>query len=270
MNNNSDIIKILDHGYVKLIDVFGSDERVEQAARISYEKGTRKTSDTSNLLRYLMRNAHWSPFEMCEVMFEIKAPLFIVQQLLRHRTANINQMSLRYSEAIDEFYHPKWKKQSTDNKQGSGEYLDDMQNFVAEVDQLTAERPSIKSYNSLLNTGVSKELARIVLPASNYTKLVWKCDLRNFMNFLKLRLDHHAQAEIQEMAQAMYDLTKDKFPICFNAFEDYVLNSKTFSAQEMSIVKEIFSNFTKEYVATLAESGNISKREIIEFLEKIK
>ena len=266
------------HGFVKLLEVMGNDEEVENAARISYGEGTRKVSQTRNLIRYLMRHKHTSPFEMCEVKFHLKLPIFVMRQLVRHRTANINEYSGRYSLMSDEFYLPAEadvQEQSSSNNQGRGRDLDE-ENKMLVLGRMHAITDQAKECYRQIATptpldgfyegfkGIARELARTVLPVSNYTECIWKIDLNNFFHFAKLRMDAHAQKEIQDFANVMYDMVKPKFPICCEAFEDYILNSKTFSAKEMEIIKD---NMNGSWV--MAKYG-LSERESKEFLEKLK
>jgi len=228
----------LDHGFVKILGVFGSDKEIEEAARVSYSGGdeTRKVSDTRNLLRYLMRHEHTSPFEMAEVKFVLRVPIFVMRQLVRHRTASLNEYSGRYSEMTDDCYMPapdRLLKQSTTNKQGSAGELDPRTKWDIDDRLRRSFMSSFDIYRSNLYTGLAKETARINLPVSNYTELYWKCDLNNFFRFLRLRLDAHAQWEIRELAQLMYDAAKPHFPISFEAFEDYQLKAVKFSSLEM-------------------------------------
>ena len=252
-------------GFVKLLDVMGDDEEVENSARISYGEGTRKVSQTRNLIRYLMRHRHTSPFEMCEVKFHLKLPIFIMRQLVRHRMANLNEYSGRYSVMSDEFYLPEGDylaKQSTTNNQGRGEPLTNKGSLQFEFNRIYDG--ASMAYQVLLEHELSRELARAVLPVANYTECIWKIDLHNFFHFIKLRSDSHAQREIRDYADAMYKLVKPNFPICCEAFEDYILNSKTFSAKEMKIIKE---NLNGSWV--MSKYG-LSERESKEFLEKLK
>ena len=262
--NPENKVIVHDLGFVILLDTMGSDEEVENAARISYGEGTRKVSQTRNLLRYLMRHKHTSPFEMCEVKFHIKLPIFVMRQLVRHRTANLNEYSGRYSVMSDDFYFPKGKElkpQSTTNKQGREE--GELRNIgEIEFEMYRIFDGATNAYHNLLDWNVSRELARIVLPVSNYTEVIWKIDLNNFFKFYQLRGDDHSQQEIQDYANAMWNLVEPHFPICCEAFTDYVLNAKTFSAKEMEIIKDNLNNI----VAT----DRLSKREETEFLEKLK
>lgn len=254
----------LDKGFVKLISVYGDDATIENAARQSYDEGsTRKVSDSRALIRYLMRHDHMTPFEMCEVTFQLKLPIFVFNQLVRHRTANINATSHRYSEVHDQFYNPKvFFKQATENKQCSDKdaMLSNADNEIAAKLIKQSNNIAYANYKSLLELGVSRERARIVLPFSTYTTITWKCDLRNFMQFLRLRLHSHAQVEIRELAQLMYDSVSDKFPIAFEAFEDYILNEVKFNGVDSQILAFKDLGLSCE---------NISKREMKEFDDKI-
>ena len=264
-------------GFVKLLDVMGSDEEVENAARISYGKGTRKVSQTRNLIRYLIRHKHTSPLEMCEVKFHIKLPIFIMRQLVRHRMANLNEYSGRYSIMSDEFYLPEadyLQKQSTTNNQGREEVIPNKGLLQFEFNRIY-DGAQI-AYENLLNHELTKELARAVLPVANYTECIWKIDLHNFFHFVKLRADKHAQREIQDYANAMYELVKPKFPLCCEAFEDYNRDAVTFSRQEMDVIRKLL-----EYADTKCALAGMSikdgtlehqlgKRERTEFLEKLK
>ena len=264
-------------GFVKLLDVMGSDEEVENAARISYGKGTRKVSQTRNLIRYLIRHKHTSPLEMCEVKFHIKLPIFIMRQLVRHRMANLNEYSGRYSIMSDEFYLPEadyLQKQSTTNNQGREEVIPNKGLLQFEFNRIY-DGAQI-AYENLLNFELTKELARAVLPVANYTECIWKIDLHNFFHFVKLRADKHAQREIQDYANAMYELVKPKFPLCCEAFEDYNRDAVTFSKQEMDVIRELLEyTDTKAALAGMSiKAGTLEhqlgKRERIEFLEKLK
>ena len=252
-------------GFVKLLDVMGDDEEVENSARISYGEGTRKVNQTRNLIRYLMRHKHTSPFEMCEVKFHLKLPIFIMRQLVRHRTANLNEYSGRYSVMSDEFYLPEGDylaKQSTTNNQGRGEPLDSQGLLQFEFNRIYDG--ASMAYQVLLEHELSREVARAVLPVANYTECIWKIDLHNFFHFVKLRADSHAQKEIRDYADTMYELVKPNFPICCEAFEDYVRDTVTFTVKEMEIIR---GNMTTGM--TEPESYGLSKRESKEFLEKL-
>ena len=265
-------------GFVKLLDVMGDDEEVENSARISYGEGTRKVNQTRNLIRYLMRHKHTSPFEMCEVKFHLKLPIFIMRQLVRHRTANLNEYSGRYSVMSNEFYLPEGDylaKQSTTNSQGRGEVLE--QEGLLQFEFNRIYDGASMAYQVLLEEDLSREVARAVLPVANYTECIWKIDLHNFFHFVKLRSDSHAQREIRDYSDVMYELVKPNFPLCCEAFEDYVQGATTFSKQEMGVIRELL-----EYADTKAALAGMSvkdvgvlesklgKRESKEFLEKLK
>jgi len=265
-------------GFVKLLDVMGDDEEVENSARISYGEGTRKVNQTRNLIRYLMRHKHTSPFEMCEVKFHLKLPIFIMRQLVRHRTANLNEYSGRYSVMSNEFYLPEGDylaKQSTTNSQGRGEVLEQQGLLQFEFNRIYDG--ASMAYQVLLEEDLSREVARAVLPVANYTECIWKIDLHNFFHFVKLRSDSHAQREIRDYADAMYELVKPNFPLCCEAFEDYVQGSTTFSKQEMEVIRELLS-YTDAKAALAGMSvkdvgvleSKLGKRESKEFLEKLK
>ena len=250
-------------GFVKLLGVMGDDEEVENAARISYGQGTRKVNQTRNLIRYLMRHKHSSPFEMCEVKFHIKLPIFVMRQLVRHRTANLNEYSGRYSVMSNEYYLPEadyLQKQSSTNNQGRGEKHSSTGLLHYEFNRVYDSAHI--AYENLLEEDIARELARAVLPVANYTECIWKIDLHNFFHFVKLRSDSHSQREIKDYSDAMYELVKPKFPICCEAFEDYDRDAVTFSRQEMNIIKDNLNNI----VAT----DRLIGREETEFLEKIK
>ena len=267
--NPENKVIVHDLGFVILLDTMGSDEEVENAARISYGEGTRKVSQTRNLIRYLLRHKHTSPFEMCEVKFHIKLPIFIMRQLVRHRTANLNEYSGRYSVMSDEFYLPEGDylaKQSTTNKQGRGELLQNKGALQFEFNRIY-DGDSM-AYQVLLEHDLSREVARALLPVANYTECIWKIDLHNLFNFLKLRMDSHAQREIRDYADAMYELIKPKFPLCCEAFEDYVQGATTFSKQEMDMIKEVLEGADAKAALTRV-CYPLGKRETKEFLEKI-
>ena len=279
MNESGELqneIEVHELGFVKLLDVMGNDEEVENAARISYGEGTRKVSQTRNLIRYLMRHGHTSPFEMCEVKFHIKLPIFVMRQLVRHRTANLNEYSGRYSIMSDEYYLPQGdylQKQSSTNNQGRDEPHPSKGALQFEFNRVY-DNANI-AYHNLLEEDLARELARAVLPVANYTEVIWKIDLHNFFHVIKLRADSHAQREIQDYANAMYELVKPHFPICCEAFENYVRDSVTFSRQEMEVIRKLF-----EYADTKAALAGMNikdgtlehrlgKRETKEFLGKI-
>ena len=261
-----EMVQVHEHGFVKLLDVMGDDEEVENAARISYGEGTRKVSQTRNLIRYLMRHQHTSPFEMCEVKFHIKLPIFIMRQLVRHRTANLNEYSGRYSVMSDEFYLPQGdylQKQSTTNNQGREEVSEQKGLLQFEFNRIYDG--ANMAYQVLLEHDLARELARAVLPVANYTECIWKIDLHNFFHFVKLRADSHAQREIRDYANAMYELVKPRFPLCCEAFEDYIRDAVTFSKKELTIIKNRCDIRGSDY----EQIGQLSKRETTEFIKKL-
>lgn len=224
-------LKVLDHGFIRVVDTMGDDMAIVQAARVSYGQGSKGKEQDERLLRYLLRNKHTSPFEMCEIKFHIKTPIFIARQWLRHRTANVNEYSGRYSLMSDDFYLPsleEMKKQSEDNKQGRGEAFSQeealkYQNIIKE-----ASLNSLKQYHELINEGegIAKELARIILPLNVYTEFYWKIDLHNLLHFLELRLHPHAQYEIREYAKAILEVLKEWVPTTYEAFIEYRLKDQ--------------------------------------------
>ena len=236
-------IEIHDLGFVKLLDVMGDDQEVENAARISYGEGTRKVSQTRNLIRYLMRHKHTSPFEMCEVKFHLKLPIFVMRQLVRHRTANLNEYSGRYSVMSDEFYLPEGDylaKQSTTNNQGRGGSLKHSQGLL----QFEFNRiydGAAMAYHVLLENELSREVARAVLPVANYTECIWKIDLHNLMHFLSLRFDKHAQYEIRVYAELILKIMKKWVPYTYDAFVKHRLDGMSFSEDGLIYVRKLLS-----------------------------
>lgn len=276
-------VPVLDHGFVGLVDHMGSDNAIVQAARVSYGAGTKQVQDDRNLIRYLMRHEHSTPFEMCEVKFHIKLPIFVMRQLVRHRTASMNEYSARYSVLTDEFYIPELEqiqKQSTTNKQGREETEWDFQEKrnVQHAFQRSFHN-AYKEYTNLLgkdDSGLARELARSVLPVGGYTELYWKANLKNFLHMARLRMDPHAQWEIREFAGAMYDLVKPLFPEACSAFEDYAVNTVKFSANEFTLVqklinKELWVDLVKQYgdEKALAKELGLGQRELTEFKTKL-
>lgn len=230
--------QVLDHGLVRVIDYMGDDAAICQAARVSYGKGTKSVQNDEGLIRYLMRHWHSTPFEMCEVKFHVKLPVFVARQWIRHRTANVNEYSGRYSILDREFYIPAPEHlaaQSSQNHQGRGEVLQGAEaQRVLDLLREDAMR-SYDSYESMLSQegqqGLARELARMNLPANIYTQWYWKVDLHNLLHFLRLRADSHAQYEIRAYADIMCDITRDWVPAAFGAFQDYRMNAVNLSAQ---------------------------------------
>jgi len=270
-------IPILDHGFIRVVDYMGDDTSVVQAARVSYGKGTKKVSTDSGLIKYLMRHWHSTPFEMCEIKYHIKLPIFIARQWIRHRTANVNEYSARYSILDKEFYLPEAEHlaaQSQINRQGRGDVLKGEQaKKVLDLLKDDAER-TYKNYEQMLNerydgtiieenkSGLARELARMNLTLNTYTQWYWKTDLLNLMNFLRLRADHHAQYEIRAYADAMLDTLKKWVPITYEAFMDYRVGGTEVSSKGKNVIQKLI----KGENVSLEQSG-LSKREWNELME---
>ena len=264
-------IPVLDHGFVRVIDYMGDDTSIVQAARVSYGKGTKQVSTDSGLIKYLMRHWHSTPFEMCEIKYHIKLPIFIARQWIRHRTANVNEYSARYSILDKEFYLPNQENlaaQSKNNRQGRGEILTgDQAKEVLNLLKNDAER-TYDNYETMLNerydgsvidekkSGLARELARMNLTLNTYTQWYWKTDLLNLMNFLRLRADSHAQFEIRAYADIMLDTLKKWVPITFEAFMDYRVGGTEVSSKGKKVLKDLISGKN-----TNIESSGLSKRE---------
>ena len=241
MSDNPDnVIKCLDKGFVRLVDSMGGDNAIVQAARVSYGKGTSKLSQDRGLIRYLMRHRHSTPFEMVEFKFHCKMPIFVARQWVRHRTANINEYSLRYSEARDEFYYPDPKHiqfQSALNKQGRmGEVTPELKQKVQDYFKEISER-SFEIYSELNQAGIARELARSILPVNLYTEWYWKNDLHNLLHFIGLRSDSHAQYEIRVFSDAMAESVKAVAPFAWEAYQDYIIKGMRFSRIEQSLLE---------------------------------
>ena len=279
-------IPVLNHGFVKLVDMMGNDYSIVQAARVSTQ-GQAKPEDVvkdRNLLRYLMRNDHTSPLEMVELKWHIKLPIFVARQWIRHRTASVNEVSGRYSVLKNEFYIPQpeqIKTQNTINKQGSDAPFEITEANDILHDMENEQFHDAASYSGRIQKGVSKEIARINLPVSTYTEWYWKIDLKNLLHFLKLRLDPHAQWEIQQYGLAMAEIVKEKLPMVWEAFEDYQLNAVKFTRDEIRCLQGIMGlDVLKEISDNLAEQSNslnsiidplmADKVERIEFKQKLK
>jgi thymidylate synthase (FAD) len=264
------MITVLDHGYVKLVDSMGDDSKIVSAARTSYDKGTKTVRQDAALIDYLLRNFHTSPFEMVEFTFEMQLPMFVARQMIRHRTASVNEVSARYSELEDTYYVPALDRlctQSSDNKQGSSAtVVDNPELLQNEIVKCSEE--AFATYRQLLDAGLSRELARIVLPVNTYTKWVWKCDLNNLMKFLVLRSDPHAQYEIRVYAEAILELIRPIVPATIEAFEKHMLNGVRLSEQEISILRDL-AKYANSFDGALVEAG-FSKTQISEFLRKLK
>ncbi len=274
--------KVLKDGFVRVIDYLGSDESIVQAARVSYGKGTKKIREDEALIRYLLRHQHTTPFEMCEIKLHVRVPMDCWRQWIRHRTANVNEYSTRYSIAIDATEMTEaneWRKQAITNRQGSEGFLDssvgeELTKQETELHQLTRE-----IYQKRIDTGVAREQARKDLPLSTYTEAYWKIDLQNLLHFLELRMEVNAQLEIRKYAEVICnEVVKRWCPITWQAFWDYRMNSMTFSGLEMKIINAMLKGETKkinEYAnefGWLKEDGSkkTTNRELFEFEEKLE
>jgi thymidylate synthase (FAD) len=273
-------IPALDHGFIRVVDYMGDDSAIVQAARVSYGKGTKKVSDDAGLINYLLRHRHTTPFEMCEIKYHIKVPIFIARQWIRHRTANVNEYSARYSVLDREFYIPNLDQlamQSTQNHQGRGEVLQGDEAYrVLEILKEDAER-NYDHYLEMLNEdakgiivnqnnqGLARELARMNLTLNAYTQWYWKIDLHNLLHFLSLRADSHAQYEIRVYADAMLETVKRWVPIAYKAFVQYHVGSVSLSAAALTVIKNMLSGKTVS-----CETSGMSKREWRELMATLE
>ena len=267
---------VLDHGFVRVIDYMGDDTSIVQAARVSYGKGTKKLNQDQSLINYLLSHKHSTPFEMNEIKFHIKLPIFVARQWIRHRTANVNEYSARYSILDKEFYIPKpadLKPQSKTNNQGrSGEISSKEKKSYVDLIKSSSEQ-DFENYSDLLNqdesgniknpekTGIARELARMTLPLNTYTQWYWKIDLHNLMHFLALRFDYHAQYEIRIYASIMMKILKKWVPLTYDAFIKNRIQALTLSSNGIEFIKSKLKNKT-------FNKKKISKREL-ENLRKI-
>ena len=273
-------IPILDHGFIRVVDYMGDDTSVVQAARVSYGKGTKKVSTDEGLIRYLMRHWHSTPFEMCEIKYHVKLPIFIARQWIRHRTANVNEYSARYSILDKEFYIPTsdhLAAQSSNNRQGRGQVLNGEQaKKVLDLLKKDAEQ-TYDNYETMLNerydgsvidekqVGLARELARMNLTLNTYTQWYWKTDLLNLMNFLRLRADHHAQYEIRAYADAMLDTVKRWVPITYDAFLDYRVGGTEISSKGKKVIQKLISGEKVDI-----DKSGLSKREWNELMSVLE
>jgi thymidylate synthase (FAD) len=258
---------VLDHGFIRVVDYMGDDTSIVQAARVSYGRGTKKKSEDAALIRYLMRHNHSTPFEMCEIKLHVKLPIFVARQWIRHRTANVNEYSARYSILDREFYIPSEEQvrtQSKSNRQGRAELFSAQDaTYVINLLRKDAET-AFEHYHLLLKTentdneqaerdgsGLSRELARITLPLSTYTQWYWKVDLHNLFNFLRLRADSHAQYEIRVYAEAILNIVCQWVPIAHKAFLEYRMNGTYLSASALNVVRKMLDG----QAITQPESG---------------
>ena len=277
---------ILDRGFVVLVDVMGNDDSIVQAARVSYGKGTKSVNADRGLIRYLMRHRHTTPLEMVEFKFHVKLPIFVARQWIRHRTANVNEYSARYSILEDEFYVPEvhaLAEQSQSNKQGRDNSVP-----VKEAEEVRSmirgnSDKTYELYQYLLNeddhekfdparSKVARELSRIVIPTNVYTQWYWKIDLHNLFHFLSLRMDSHSQYEIREYANQMAEMVKAAVPFAYEAFEDYRLNAMHLTRQDIIIIKKFLGkiDISDEEIETACDEAELTnKRERKELKEKI-
>ena len=275
-----DAIKCLDKGFVRLVDSMGGDDAIVQAARVSYGKGTSKVSQDRGLIRYLMRHRHTTPFEMVEFKFHCKMPIFVARQWVRHRTANINEYSLRYSEARDEFYYPDPKHiqlQSALNKQGrTGKIPKKLTDKVLQYFKEISER-SFEMYQELNEAGLARELIRAILPVNLYTEWYWKNDLHNLLHFISLRSDSHAQYEIRVFSDAMAESVQKVAPFAWEAYQDYVVQGMRFSRIEQSllekqlpprVVDDILEDVAYQITATLHNNKPRAEEDLFPLYQK--
>ena len=271
---------VLDHGFVRVVDYMGDDTSIVQSARVSYGKGTKQVSTDEGLIRYLMKHWHSTPFEMCEIKYHVKLPIFIARQWIRHRTANVNEYSARYSILDKEFYLPKAENlaaQSKSNRQGRGEILEgENAKKVLNLLKNDAER-TYQNYETMLNekydgstidensVGLARELARMNLTLNTYTQWYWKTDLLNLMNFLRLRADKHAQYEIRAYADIMLSILKKWVPITYGAFIDYRVGGVELSSKGKIVIKKIINNQNISI-----ENSGLSKREWNELMDTME
>jgi thymidylate synthase (FAD) len=272
-------IPVLDHGFIRVIDYMGDDSAVVQAARVSYGKGTRKVSEDRGLINYLLRHRHTTPFEMCEIKYHVKLPIFVARQWIRHRTANVNEYSARYSILDREFYLPapdQLATQSASNRQGRGELLEGAE--AARVLDLLREDAlrAYEHYEEMLNersdasridpdrSGLARELARMNLTLGFYTQWYWKTDLHNLLHFLALRADPHAQFEIRVYAEAMLDTVQRWVPLVYDAFTEHVLGGVHLSASAWKVIRRMLDG---EIVNE--EQSGLGKREWRELMARL-
>lgn len=263
---------VLDKGFVRLVDYLGGDERVVQAARVSYGSGTKSYREDAALIDYLLRNEHTSPFEQVVLTFHIKLPIFVARQMIRHRTARLNEISGRYSVMKDDFYIPAPEDvapQSSDNKQGRAAepFAPEAAETVRDLLGL-GQKEAYDDYQRLVNQGLARELARINLPLSLYTDWYWQMDLHNLFHFLKLRLDVHAQKEIREYARVILELTRKVAPRCCESFEQHILGGVRFSQEEFAELKRRLK--ASETTTDTNEAESLGGKALERFEEKLR
>jgi thymidylate synthase (FAD) len=256
-------INVLDDGFVRVVDYMGGDSSIVQAARVSYGAGTSKVREDRGLIRYLMRHHHTTPFEMCELKLHVRVPMDAWRQWIRHRTANVNEYSTRYSVAIDKFQATdelRWRLQSKSNKQGSGGVLDAASGQHLSAREAEFHRLARDIYQERLTAGVAREQARKDLPLSTYTEAYWKIDLHNLFHFLRLRMDDHAQLEIREYATAIAnEIVAEWCPVAWEAFCDYERAAVSLSGLEAKVAKLLASGSVDEAIVALTEAGLLER-----------
>ena len=268
---------VLDKGFVRLVDYMGGDQRIVQAARVSYGEGTKSYRQDAALIDYLLRNEHTSPFEQVILTFHTKMPVFVARQWVRHRTARMNEISGRYSVMKDEFYVPDGSDiamQSEDNKQGRSPDPVEPPTQAAVRDRLAeGQARAYAEYEELLGLGIARELARVNLPLSLYTEWYWQIDLHNLFHFLRLRMDPHAQREIRAYAVTMFEITKQVCPMACESFENHMLGSVRFSSPEWKALRSIITGAIGDDESAMrdaARAAGIDGRALDRFVEKVR
>jgi len=251
--------KVLDDGFVRVVDYMGSDESIVQAARVSYGKGTKKVNEDRGLIRYLLRHSHTTPFEMCEIKLHLRVPMDCWRQWIRHRMANINEYSTRYSIAVDATQKTppgEWRQQSSDNKQGSEGFMDLPLGMELSQQEQELQDHARRVYNERVEKGIAREQARKDLPLSTYTEAYWKIDLHNLLHFLVLRMDNHAQFEIRSYANVIgHEIVRRWCPIVWEAFIDYRLRGSTLTRLEIDMIRAIQSGDADQSRALAVKFG---------------
>ena len=260
-------VKVLDHGFIRVIDYMGDDAAIVQAARVSYGKGTKSVREDEGLINYLMRHRHTTPFEMCELKLHVKLPIFVARQWIRHRTGSFNEYSARYSIMDKEFYIPSNENlglQSISNKQGTEGRLDETVANTAIKDITSHSNYAYDLYQQMLEWGVSREISRMVLPLNIYSQWYWKVDLKNLLDFLNLRTDPHAQYEIRVYAEEIEKILSHWLPITYGAYKNHMKDGVGFSSEAMEVMKSMMAGDMMDQ-----ETSGLSKREWNEFTAQI-
>lgn len=256
--------QVLDKGFVRMVDYYGSDSRIVQAARVSYGEGTKTVSQDGALIDYLLRHQHTSPFEQVVFTFHLKMPIFVARQWVRHRMGRMNEVSGRYSIMKDEFYVPEnscISKQSTNNKQGRGEVFEEQQAKEFQAEFIEGQQKAYEVYKGMVEKGIAREIARINLPLALYTEFYWQMDLHNLFHFLKLRLDSHAQYEIRLYAEKILEIIKTVCPMAVSSFENTMEKAVSFNGEEMEALRKVLNG---------EENPIQDEKKLKRFNEKIK